>query len=87
LALELLYPHFLESNQARKRISILSEKTQLRALYEGMARTYAIAKDFQHARDCIRKALEQLDRAAGMDPDDKKTYADQIRETEELTEQ
>jgi hypothetical protein len=52
-----------------------------------MARTYAIAKDFQHARDCIRKALEQLDRAAGVDPEDKKTYADQIRETEELTEQ
>jgi tetratricopeptide (TPR) repeat protein len=59
----------------------------LPSAYEGMARAYAIAKDFQHGREYISKAREQLDKAAGMDSEDKKIYSDQIRETEELIEQ
>jgi len=58
----------------------------LPSAYEGMARAYAVAKDFQHAREYISKAREQLNKAR-MDPEDKKIYSDQIRETEELIEQ
>ena len=52
--------------------------------YEGMARAYAIAKDNQSARDYISKARDQLNKATGLDDEDKKIYSDQIRETEEL---
>jgi len=52
--------------------------------YEGMARAYAIGKDYESARNYIKKALEQLDNAVGLDDEDKRIYLDQIRETEEL---
>ncbi len=51
--------------------------------YEGMARAYAIAKDYKSARNYINKAREQL-RVTTVDDEDKKIYSDQIRETEEL---
>ncbi len=51
--------------------------------YEGMARAYAIAKDYQSARNYINKAREQL-RVSTADDEDKKIYSGQIRETEEL---
>ena len=52
--------------------------------YEGMARAYAIAKDYPSARDYINKASAQLKRATGLDDEDKKIYSEQIRETEKL---
>lgn len=48
-----------------------------------MARAYAIAKDYQSARDYINKAREQLD-VSTTDAEDKKVYSEQIRETEEM---
>ncbi len=54
--------------------------------YEGMARAYAIAKDYQSAKNYINKAREQL-LLSTADDEDKKTYSDQIRETEELISQ
>ncbi len=51
--------------------------------YEGMARAYAIAKDYRSARNYINKAREQL-RVSTADDEDKKIYSAQIRETEEL---
>jgi tetratricopeptide (TPR) repeat protein len=77
--------HFAKSALEISQNNNLSEN--LPSAYEGMARAYAIAKDFQHARDYINKARKQLDKAAGMDPEDKKIYLDQIRETEDLIEQ
>jgi hypothetical protein len=51
--------------------------------YEAMARAYAVAKDYESARDYIGKAREQLAKSTG-DDEDRKIYSDQIRETEEL---
>lgn len=48
-----------------------------------MARAYAIAKDYQSARNYINKAREQLD-VSTTDAEDKKVYSEQIRETEEM---
>lgn len=56
----------------------------LLSAYEGMARAYAIAKDSKSARDYISKARMQLEKTPEMSAADKKVYADQIRETEEL---
>jgi len=56
----------------------------LPSAYEGMARAYAIAKDSKSARDYINKARAQLEKTPEMSAADKKVYADQIRETEEL---
>ncbi len=55
--------------------------------FEAMARAYATAKDYQSARNYLKKAREQLDKALGLDVEDKKIYLDQIRETEKLIEQ
>jgi len=52
--------------------------------YEGIARAYAIAKDYPSARDYINKASAQLKRTTGLDDEDKRIYLEQIRETEEL---
>ena len=76
--------HFAKSAVEISQKNNLSEN--LPSAYEGMARAYAVAKDFQHAREYIRKAREQLDES-GMNPEDKKIYSDQIRETEELIKQ
>jgi hypothetical protein len=51
--------------------------------YEAMARAFAIAGDRQLARDHVKKAREAL-ASATVDEEDRKIYADQIRETEEL---
>jgi len=56
----------------------------LPSAYEGMARAYAIAKDSKSARDYVNKAHTQLEKMPEMSAADKKVYADQIRETEEL---
>ncbi len=52
--------------------------------YEGLARAYAIANDYQSAKNYINKAREQLGNATGLDDEGKKMYSDQIRETEML---
>lgn len=52
--------------------------------YEGIARAYAIAKEYQSAREFINKAREQLNIASGLDDEDKKIFSDQIQETEQL---
>ncbi len=54
--------------------------------YEGMARANAIAKDHSSARNYIKKAREQLAGQTELDEEDRKTYSDQINETEALTE-
>ena len=51
--------------------------------YEGMARAYAIAKDYQSATSCVNKLRGQLDVSSAED-EDRKIYLDQIRETEDL---
>jgi tetratricopeptide (TPR) repeat protein len=55
----------------------------LLSAYEGIARAYAIAKDYQSARAYVNKAREQLSVSAA-DDEDRKIYSDQLRETEEL---
>lgn len=59
----------------------LSER--LASAYEGMARAYAVAKDYPLAREFVNKARQQL-RAVSLDDEDRKTYADQIDETERM---
>ncbi len=76
--------HFAKSAVEISQKNNLSEN--LPSAYEGMARAYAVAKDFKSARNYISKAREQLEKATGMDAEDKKVYSDQIRETEELIE-
>jgi len=82
-----LYQPQLALNFAKSALEIMQKNNLSDVLhtgYEGMARAYAIAKDNQSSRDYIRKAREQLNKATGLDAEDKKIYADQIRETEEL---
>ena len=52
--------------------------------YEAMARAHAIAKDYATARDYINRAREQLAKSKMDDDEDRKIYADQIHETEQL---
>ena len=73
--------HFAKSALEIMRKNNLSDI--LHTGYEGMALAYAIAKDIQSSRDYINKAREQLNKATGLDAEDKKIYSDQIRETEE----
>jgi hypothetical protein len=54
--------------------------------YEGMARAYAIAKEYRLASECINKARQQL-RNVVLDNEDLKTYSDQIDETERMKKQ
>lgn len=51
--------------------------------YEGMARAYATARDYESARAFVKKAREQL-HASDLDDEDEKIYSEQIHETEEL---
>jgi hypothetical protein len=53
--------------------------------YEGMARAYVVAKDFQQARHYIERARDELKSVT--DEDDKRVYAEQIGETEALIEE
>ncbi len=82
-----LYQPQLALNFAKSALEIMQKNNLSDVLhtgYEGMARAYAIAKDNQSSRDYISKAREQLNKATGLDAEDKKIYSDQIRETEEL---
>jgi hypothetical protein len=54
--------------------------------YEGMARAYAIAKEYRLASECINKARQQL-RNVVLDHEDSKIYSDQIEETERMIKQ
>ncbi|OLD56306.1 hypothetical protein AUI46_01520 [archaeon 13_1_40CM_2_52_13] len=51
--------------------------------FEGMARAYAVAKEYGLAREFIDKARQQL-RGPTVDEEDLKTYSDQINETERM---
>jgi hypothetical protein len=59
----------------------LSER--LISAYEGMARTHAAAREYPFAGEFVSKAREQL-RAVSLDDEDRKTYSDQIDETERM---
>jgi len=59
----------------------LSER--LISAYEGMARAYAAAKEYPYAMEFVNKAREQL-RAVSLDDEDRRTYSDQIDETERM---
>jgi tetratricopeptide (TPR) repeat protein len=71
-----------------KRALEISQKNNLSerlvSAYEGMARAYAVAKEYSVAREFIDKARQQL-RAVSLDDEDRKTYSDQIDETELMT--
>jgi len=65
----------------------ICEKNNLQELLisanEGMARALATAKDFVSARNYINKAREQLG-ALTLSEEDRRIYADQISETEQM---
>jgi tetratricopeptide (TPR) repeat protein len=71
---------------AKKALEI-SEKNNLSerliSAYEGMARAYAVAKKYPSAQDFVNKAREQM-RTVSLDAEDRKTYSDQIDETEQM---
>jgi hypothetical protein len=50
---------------------------------EAVARAYAVAKDYDKAREYLDRARQQL-RKLKLDSEDRKIYSDQIRETERL---
>jgi tetratricopeptide (TPR) repeat protein len=77
--------HFAKSCLEISQKNNLSEN--LPSAYEGMARAYAIAKDYKSARDYVKKARDQLDKATSMNAEDEKVYSDQVRETQELIDQ
>ncbi len=54
----------------------------LASAYEGMARAYAVAKEYRSAREFIDRARHQL-RSQVTQEEDLKTYSDQIDETEQ----
>jgi tetratricopeptide (TPR) repeat protein len=56
----------------------------LPSAYEGLGRAYAMSKDYESARNYIKKAREQLGKLVGLDEEDRRIYLDQILETEEL---
>jgi hypothetical protein len=51
--------------------------------YEAVARAHIVAKDYLAAKDYINRAREQLAKSK-IDDEDRKIYADQIHETEQL---
>lgn len=51
--------------------------------YEAVARAYAVAKEYDAARDYIKRARDQLARSK-VDDEGRKIYSDQILETEQL---
>ena len=59
----------------------LSER--LVSAYEGMARAYAVGKKYPSAKEFVNKARDQL-HAVSLDVEDRKTYSDQIDETERM---
>jgi tetratricopeptide (TPR) repeat protein len=65
----------------------ISQKTNLSerlvSAYEGMARAYAVGKKYRNAKQFVNKARDQL-LAVSLDVGDRKTYSDQIDETEQM---
>jgi tetratricopeptide (TPR) repeat protein len=57
----------------------LSER--LISAYEGMARAHAVAKEYPAAKEFVNKARHQL-QIESLDGEDRKTYSEQIDETE-----
>jgi hypothetical protein len=74
--------HFAKSCLETCEKNALSDT--IHTAYEGMARAHAIGRDYKSAREYIAKAREQLARLSGLDEEDRKTYSDQILETEKL---
>ena len=71
---------------AKSALEIMQKNNVLEILctgYEEMARAYAVAKDYESAKDYIRKAREQLAKST-VDDEGRKIYSDQIRETEQI---
>jgi hypothetical protein len=50
---------------------------------EAVARAYAVAKEYDKAREYLGRARRQL-RRLGLNSEDRRIYSDQIRETERL---
>jgi len=50
---------------------------------EAVARAYAVAKDYEKAREYLDRARRQLQKLS-LDSEDRRIYSDQIRETERL---
>lgn len=73
--------HFAKSCLERMERNDLSDI--LCTGYEAMARAYAVAEEFEHARDYIKRAREQLDKS-NLDDEDRKIYLGQIQEAERL---
>ncbi len=51
--------------------------------YEAVARAHVVAKNFRTGRSYLRRARRQLD-SLSVDSEDRRTYLDQIRETEKM---
>jgi len=56
---------------------------RLISAYEGMARAHAVAREYHLAREFVCKAREQL-LPVSLEDEDRKTYSDQIDETERM---
>src|SRR6266566_3127490 len=54
--------------------------------FDGMARGYAVAKEYRLAKESVNKARQQL-RKVVLDDEDLKIYSDQIDETERMIKQ
>jgi hypothetical protein len=70
---------------AKKALEI-SQKHNLSerlSAYEGMARAHAVAREYPLTTEFISKARDQL-RSVSLDDEDRKTYLDQIDETERM---
>jgi hypothetical protein len=76
-----LEPHWEAMELLNWRLADLSER--LISAYEGMARAHAVAREYPLTREFISKAREQL-RSVSLDDEDRKTYSDQIDETERM---
>ena len=73
--------HFAKSSLERMQKNNLSDI--LCTGYEAMARAYAVAKEYDHARGYIKRARDQLAKS-NVDEEDRKIFSDQIRDTEQL---
>ena len=73
--------HFAKSSLERMQKNNLSDI--LCTGYEAIARAYAVAKEYDHARGHIKRARDQLAKS-NVDEEDRKIFSDQIRDTEQL---
>jgi len=74
---------FAKSSLATCRKNGLAEV--IHTANEGVARAYAVARDYEKARSYLDRARGQLQKLS-LSREDKKIYSDQIRETERLIE-